>query len=152
MKELTSYNRVAGYTKPKGARIFSLLLFSLPLCDPDPSLLELCQRGKNIIIFCNVSIKHPAIMFCHIQCRMSHQLLKGKSIASTINQILSGKGMSELMDGSTFHSPALVVSSDCMSQSIFCEHFSIGIAEQICISCTTPDLHVFFQNTCHQTA
>ena len=61
-----------------------------------------------IVILADVAIEHPAIMLCHIQGAMSHQLLESERIAATIQQILTGEGVTELVDGCTVDPSALL--------------------------------------------
>ena len=46
---------------------------------------DLRERGKVVVILCNVGIEDRAIMLCHFQRAMSHQLLERKRIATAIN-------------------------------------------------------------------
>ena len=61
--------------------------------------LQLSQRRKEIIVLRNVRVKHPAIVLCHIQGAVSHQLLERERIPSAIDEILAGEGMPEFVDG-----------------------------------------------------
>ena len=59
----------------------------------------------------DVIIEDVAVMASHLQCRVSHDLLKGERIAAAVHQILPSKGVSERMDRSSFHTSIGVVLS-----------------------------------------
>ena len=75
---------------------------------PFARFTELCERGAQIKIPGNVAVKNGAIMFRHLECRMSEQMLERKSIAAAVHQIFPGKCVAEHMN-TRFQNTALVV-------------------------------------------
>ena len=61
-----------------------------------PALAKLSKRGEPVKVLRYVRIINRTVMLCHFKCAVSQQLLEGKGIATTINQILSGKCMPKL--------------------------------------------------------
>ena len=70
------------------------------------------KRGEVIKPIGKVSVINGTVVFCHFQGRMSQQLLEGKCVSSAVQQILSGKGMSEHVDGSLFNASLVVITSN----------------------------------------
>ena len=60
----------------------------------------------------NVIVENVAVVASHLQCRVSHDLLKGERIAAAVHQILSCEGMSKRMDRSPLHASAVVILHD----------------------------------------
>lgn len=60
----------------------------------------------------DIIIKDIAVVASHLQCRVSHDLLKGERIASAVHQILTSEGVSERMDRSPLHASAVVILHD----------------------------------------
>ena len=46
----------------------------------------------------DVIIEDVAVVASHLQCRVSHDLLKGERIAATIDKVLTGESVAERMD------------------------------------------------------
>ena len=106
---------------------------------------KLLQRRNTVEVLGDVRIEDGAIVFGHLKSRMAQQLLERKRIAAAVNQILSGKGVSEHMERCLRHSPLPVVSFNRQSKGICCEHFPILIAEQVVIRLPFPDTQILFQ-------
>ena len=60
----------------------------------------------------DVIIEDVAVVASHLQCRVSHDLLKGERIASAVHQILTSEGVSERMDRSPLRASAVVILHD----------------------------------------
>ena len=105
-----------------------------------------------VIVLSYITIEHPAIVLCHIQGAMSHQLLEGERIAATIQQILTGEGMTELVDGCTVDPSAFVVPGDCVAQGILRQHTAVHITEKIIFRFTASYLHIFPEDVRHKAA
>ena len=65
----------------------------------------------------DVIIEDVAVVASHLQCGMSHDLLKGERIAAAVYQILPSKGVPERMDRSSFHASIGVVLHDSKPQT-----------------------------------
>ena len=48
-----------------------------------------------LVVLDDIIIKDIAVVASHLQCRVSHDLLKGERIASAVHQILTSEGVSE---------------------------------------------------------
>ena len=92
--------------------------------------------------FDDVIIEQIAVVASHLQCGVTHESLKRKSIAAAIHQILAGEGVTKRMDRSPIHSSSGVVPHNRKPQSILCEKPAELITEQILISSARADLHV----------
>ena len=79
----------------------------------------------------DVIIENVAVMACHLQSRMPHDLLKGERIATAVNQIFTSEGVSERMDRSPLHASAVVVLHDSQPQSVLCQETAELITEQV---------------------
>ena len=77
----------------------------------------------------DVIIEDVAVVASHLQCRMTHDLLKGKRVATAVHQILASEGVSERMDRSTLHTSAVVVLHDSEPQSVLSQETTELIAE-----------------------
>ena len=100
----------------------------------------------------DVIIEQIAVVASHLQCRVSHDLLKGKRIATAVHQILSSKSVSERMDRSLFHASDGVVLHNGESQSVLGQDIAELITEQIVRSLTLSDCHAIPQNGHHRRA
>ena len=105
-----------------------------------------------IIVLADIVIEDPAIVLCHIQCAMSHQLLEHECVPSTVQKILTGKGMPEFVDGCAFYASTFVVPGDCVSESILCQHTAIHITEKRVFRFSATDSHIFPEDACHKAA
>ena len=85
---------------------------------PFARLTELRERGTQIIIPGNVAVKNGAIMFRHLECRMSEQMLERKSIAAAVHQIFPGKCMAEHMNTCFQNAALMVIVRDSQFQGI----------------------------------
>lgn len=81
------------------------------------------------MVFDDVIIEDVAVVASHLQCRVSHDLLKGKRIATAVHQILTSKSVSERMDRSPLHASAVVVLHNGEPQSILCQEAAELITE-----------------------
>ena len=90
----------------------------------------------------DVIVEDIAIVSCHLQGGVSHESLKGERIAATVNQILSGEGVSKRMEGSSFHTPGIVVLYDCQSQGVLTQEVPELIAKEIIRRRSCPNCHV----------
>ena len=68
--------------------------------------------------FDDVIVENVTVVASHFQCRMSHDLLKGKRIATTVNQIFPSESVSEGMDRSPIYASAVVVLHDGKPQGV----------------------------------
>ena len=94
----------------------------------------------------NVIVENVAVVASHLQCRVSHDLLKGERIAAAVYQILSGKGVSECVDRSPFHASIGVVLYDGKPQSVLSQETAELITEQVVRGFTLSDCHLIPQN------
>ena len=85
---------------------------------PFARLTELRERGTQIIIPGNVAVKNGAIMFRHLECRMSEQMLERKSIAAAVHQIFPGECMTEHMNTCFQNAALMVIVRDCQFQGV----------------------------------
>lgn len=83
------------------------LLCLLPY--PFAWLTKLCERGTQVIIAGNITVKNGAIMLRHLERGMTEQVLKCKSIAPAVHQIFPGKRMAEHMDTRFQNAPLVIV-------------------------------------------
>ena len=79
---------------------------------------HLRQRGKVIIVFCQVRIVNRAVVFRHGKCGMSQQLLEGERIPATVNQILSGECVAEQVDRGFLNAAPRVIPCDRLPQTV----------------------------------
>ena len=79
----------------------------------------------------DVIIEDVAVVASHLQCRVSHDLLKGERIAAAIDQIFTSKGVPERMDRSTLHASAVVVFHDSKPQCVLSQEAAELITEQV---------------------
>ena len=82
----------------------------------------------------------------YLQCRVSHDLLKGERIAAAIHQILASESVSERMDRSPFHASTVVVFHDGESQGVLSQEAAEFITEQIVSSLALTNSHVITQD------
>ena len=100
----------------------------------------------------NVIVENVAVVASHLQCRVSHDLLKGERIAAAVYQILSGKGVSECVDRSSLHTSAVVVLHDSKPQGVLSQETAELITEQVVGRFALSDCHVIPQNGHHRRA
>ena len=81
------------------------------------------------MVFDDVIIEDVAVVASHLQCRVSHDLLKGERIATTIHQILPSEGVSERMDRSPLHASAVVVLHNSEPQGVLSQEAAELITE-----------------------
>ena len=79
---------------------------------------HLCQRGKVIIVLCQVRIVNRAIVFRHGKGGMSQQLLEGKRIPAAVNQILSGECVAEQVDRGFLNAAPRVIPCNRLPQAV----------------------------------
>ena len=97
----------------QGVRIvvdsYALFLFldCLPL-----GLCKMCQGRTLFMVFDDVIIEDVAVVASHLQCQVSHDLLKGERIAAAVHQILPSKGVSKSMDRSPLYASIGVILYD----------------------------------------
>lgn len=94
---------------------------------------------------------HSELVASHLQCRVSHDLLKGERIAAAVHQILPSKGVPESMDRSPLHASVGVVLHDSKPQSVLCQETAELITEQVIRRFTLPNCHVIPQNGHHRS-
>ena len=104
------------------------------------------------MVFDDVIIENIAVMASHLQCRVSHDLLKGKGIAAAVHQILPSKGVSERMDGSPFNPSAVVVLYDGEPQGVLSQEAAELITKQVVSSLALTNSHVITQDRYHGRA
>ena len=81
-------------------------------------MADLCQGGEVVKVFGDVRIVNGAVMLRHFQRGVSQQLLEHKRIATTINQVFTGKGVAIQMGACFRHTTGLVVSGDRQPQAV----------------------------------
>ena len=79
----------------------------------------------------DVIVKDVAVVASHLQCRVSHDLLKRERIAAAVHQILSGEGVSERMDRSPLHASAIVVLYNGEPQGVLSQETAELITKEI---------------------
>ena len=79
----------------------------------------------------DVIIEDVAVVASHLQCRVSHDLLKGERIATAVHQILPSEGVSERMDGSPLHASAVVVLHNSEPQGVLSQETAELITKEI---------------------
>ena len=152
-ERLSKGNANDGNRISKGVRIvvdsYALFLFfdCLPL-----GLCQVSQRRTLLVVFDDVIIEDVAVVASHLQCRVSHDLLKSERIAAAVHQILPSKGVSERMDRSTLHASVGVVLHDGKPQSVLCQEAAELITEQVIRRFACSDCHVISQNGHHRSA
>ena len=100
----------------------------------------------------DVIIEQIAIVASHLQRGVSHEPLKGECIAVAVYQILSGKGVPERMDRSSFHASGIVVLYDSKPQGVLCEEIPKLITEEIVRTVSCPNCHVIPKDCNHGRA
>ena len=100
----------------------------------------------------DVIIEDIAVVASHLQCRVSHDLLKGERIAAAVHQILTSEGVSECVDRSPLHASAVVVLHDSKPQGVLSQEAAELITEQVVGRFALSDCHVFPQNGHHRRA
>ena len=103
------------------------------------------------MVFDDVIIENVAVVASHLQCRVSHDLLKGERIAAAVHQILSSKSVSECVDRSPLHASAVVVLHDSKPQGVLSQETAELITEQVVRGFTLSDCHVIPQNGHHRS-
>lgn len=76
------------------------------------------QRGEIIIVLCQVRIINRAVVFRHGKCGMSQQLLEGKRVPATVNQILSRECVAEQVDRGFLNAAPRVIPCDRLPQAV----------------------------------
>lgn len=102
------------------------------------------------MVFDDVIIEYAAVVASHLQCRVPHDLLKGKRIAAAVHQILSSESMSECMDRSPFYASAVIILHDSEPQSVLSQETTKLITEQVVGRFALSDCHVVPQNRHHR--
>ena len=100
----------------------------------------------------NVIVENVAVVASHLQCRVSHDLLKGERIAAAVHQILTSEGVSECVDRSPLHASAIVVLHDSKPQGVLSQEAAELITEQVVGRFALSDCHVIPQNGHHRRA
>ena len=95
-----------------------------------------------LMVFDDVIVEQIAIVAGHLQCGVSHDLLKGERIASAVHQILTSEGVPERMDRSTLHASAVVVFHDSKPQCVLSQEAAELITEQVVGRFALSDCHV----------
>lgn len=95
-----------------------------------------------LMVFDDVIVEQIAIVAGHLQCGVSHDLLKGERIASAVHQILTSEGVSERMDRSPLHTSAVVVLHDGEPQGVLSQETTELITEQVIRRFALSDCHV----------
>lgn len=103
---------------------------------------QLCKGRMLLVVFDDVIVEQIAIVAGHLQCRVSHDLLKGERIASAVHQILTSEGVSERMDRSPLHTSAVVVLHDGEPQGVLSQETTELITEQVIRRFALSDCHV----------
>lgn len=114
--------------------------------------IDLCKGRAPIKVICDVLIIDSAIVSGHVQCFVTQQGLQCECIAAAVYQILAGKGMPEQMQTGFFDTAPPIVLCHSRPQSIFCQHFSKLVTEQILRGFAASDRHVVQQNIDHDAA
>ena len=104
------------------------------------------------MVFDDVIVEDVAVVASHLQCRVSHDLLKGERIAAAVHQILASEGVSERMDRSPLHASAVVVLHDSKPQGVLSQEAAELITEQVVGRFALSDCHVIPQNGHHRRA
>ena len=92
------------------------LLCLLPY--PFAWLTKLCERGTQVIIAGNITVKNGTIMLRHLERGMTEQVLKRKSIAAAVHQIFPGESMAEHMNTCFQNTALVVIVRDCQFQGV----------------------------------
>lgn len=103
---------------------------------------QLCEGRMLLMVFDDVIVEQIAIVAGHLQCGVSHDLLKGERIASAVHQILTSEGVSERMDRSPLHTSAVVVLHDGEPQGVLSQETTELITEQVIRRFALSDCHV----------
>ena len=93
----------------------------------------------------DVIIEDIAVVASHLQCRVSHDLLKGERIAAAVHQILTSEGVSERMDRSPLHASAVVVLHNGKPQSVLGQETAELVTEQVIGGSTFTNCHLIPQ-------
>lgn len=142
-----------GMNNEQGVRIvmdsYALFLFfdCLPL-----GLRQVSQRRTLLVVLDDVIIEDVAVVASHLQCRVSHDLLKGERITAAVHQILPSEGVPERMDRSPLNTSVGVVLYDSEPQSILSQEAAELITEQVVGRFTLPNCHVISQDGHHRSA
>ena len=91
--------------------------------------VHLRQGREPVIAFGNVRIVNRAIVLCHFQRCVTQQLLERERITTAVYQVFPRERVPEQMDGCLFYSAMIVIMRNGKTQSIFCQHLSVFIAE-----------------------
>lgn len=110
---------------------------------------ELFQGRECVKAIGNVRIEDGAVSLCHFQGGVSQELLQSKGIAPAVQQILSGKGVAEHVNGSSLYASLLIIAHNGKPKGIFCQHLSMFIAKQVILWFSLANAHVVFQ-MCYQ--
>lgn len=119
-----------------------LLLFCLLLDGLSFAFGQLGEGRTLFMVLDDVIIEDVAVVASHLQCRVSHDLLKGERIAAAIDQIFTSKGVPERMDRSTLHASAIVVFHDSKPQCVLSQEAAELITEQVVGRFALSDCHV----------
>ena len=104
------------------------------------------------MMFDDVIVEQIAIVASHLQCGMTHEPLKRKSVAAAIHKILPSEGVPEGMDRSPLHASCVVVLHDCQAKGVLRKQVTELIAEQIVRRSSRPNCHVIPKNRHHGRA
>lgn len=104
--------------------------------------IHLLQWRNIIKALEDVCIENGTVVFSHFQSRMPQELLQSECVSSTVYQILSCKGMTELVKRSALNTMTSIITSDWQAKCVFSELFSMLSAEKIVRCLTTPDSHI----------
>ena len=86
---------------------------------------ELFQGREVVKAIGNVRIEDGAVSLCHFQGGVSQELLQSKGIAPTVQQIFSGKGVAEHVNGGSLYASLLIIAHNGKPKGIFCQHLSM---------------------------
>ena len=79
----------------------------------------------------DVIIEDIAVVASHLQCRVPHDLLKGKRIAAAVHQILTSESVPERMEGSSLHASGVVVLHNSEPQGVLSQETAELITKEI---------------------
>lgn len=83
---------------------------------------------------------------------MTEKFLKGEGIATAINEIFAGEGMTEQVYACLLDASLAIISMNGEPQGILAQHISVFITEQIIITLSTANNHIITQDINHLRA
>ena len=139
-----------GYTN-QGARSDWLLAPDLFL-DCFSATGHLSEGRELIVGLHDVGVEDVAVVLCHFERAVSHELLECECVATAIDQEFASERVTEHVQAGLLDAAVLVVSGDGQPQTVLRQKLAELITEEIVGTRSAANGHIVAKNSCHRRA